>query len=96
MVEFGEAPAIAAPSVPVKKKPEAVKPSTPKPKPAVAKAKLVTVTVPAPKVVPDDNAPPAVTQPVAVSESAREPASSRKRKLRGIRIKIMDDDSDEK
>jgi hypothetical protein len=33
---------------------------------------------------------------MVVSESAREPASSRKRKLRGIRIKMMDDGSDEK
>ena len=95
-VEFKEQPAIVTPSAPARKKPETVKPVAPKPRPAVAKAKPVTVTVPEPKVVPDENTSLAVAQPIGVSESAREPASSRKRKLRGIRIKMMDDGSDEK
>jgi hypothetical protein len=96
VVEVKEQPAIVTPSAPARKKPETVKPVAPKPRPAVAKAKPVTVTVPEPKVVPDENTSLAVAQPIVVSESAREPASSRKRKLRGIRIKMMDDGSDEK
>ena len=96
VVEVKEKPAIVTPTVPARKKPETVKPAAPKPRPTVAKAKPVTVAVPEPKVVPDENTPLAVAKPIVVSESAREPASSRKRKLRGIRIKIMDDGSDEK
>jgi hypothetical protein len=88
-------PAPVTPSVPAKKA-ETVKPVAPKPKPAVAKAESAIVTKPEPEIEADENTSLAAAQPNVVSESARQPASSRKRKLRGIRIKMLDDGSDEK
>jgi len=95
VVKVKDKPAPVTPSVPAKK-PETVKPAASKSKPAVAKAKPAIVTKPEPEFEAEENTPLAAAQPIVVSESARQPASSRKRKLRGIRIKIMDDGSDEK
>ncbi|HYO27782.1 MAG TPA: efflux RND transporter permease subunit [Azonexus sp.] len=95
VVKVKDKPAPVTPSVPAKK-PETVKPAASKSKPAVAKAKAAIVTKPEPEFEAEENTPLAAAQPIVVSESARQPASSRKRKLRGIRIKIMDDGSDEK
>jgi hypothetical protein len=95
MAKAKDKPAPVTPSVPAKKA-ETVKPAAPKPKPAVAKAEPAIVTKPEPEIEADENTSLAAAQPNVVSESARQPASSRKRKLRGIRIKMLDDGSDEK
>ncbi|MGA8879944.1 MAG: efflux RND transporter permease subunit, partial [Azonexus sp.] len=88
VVEAKEKPAPVKPPAPAKKKPEVAKP-------AAAKAKPVTVAPPQPEVAAVKEVRATAAQPVVPAESAREPVSSRKRKLRGIRIKVMDEGSDE-
>ncbi len=94
-VAVKEKPAPVTRPVQAKKKPETVKPVAPPPRPAPVKAKARPVAPAEPKVAPNAAVLVAAAPPEVATEPTREPVSSRKRKLRGIRIKVMDEGSDE-
>jgi multidrug efflux pump subunit AcrB len=64
-------------------------------KQTAAQAEVVKpATIPAPEVAPVVSAPVVATEPVEPEPAMESPVSSRKRKLRGIRIKNMNEDSE--
>ncbi len=96
-VEISEEPApvtASAPPTETKETPRVVQPAAAKPRQAPTKAKARPAAAKT-KSAPKSRAPVATTTPAVTATPARTPMSSRKRKLRGIRIKVMDDDSDE-
>jgi len=88
-IEIEESSAPVTPPVQTTAKPGALKPRQ-----APAKSKAITATK-TPKAATKGKAPATATKPAVAAAPARTPLSPHKRKMRGIRIKAMDDGSDE-